>query len=101
MTSLYKPITLILEFYYLSNSLTFAWPVQNFKEIGSELADKLTKNMRYRFVKIIVSWLYSLADKVTYGAFYDKSMTFLPLVEHILRDISRCGGKLDLTCDEL
>ena len=97
MTSLYKPITLILEFYYISNGLTFeifniilpifyrcynmtrTWPVQNFKEISSELADKLTKNMRYRFVKIIESWLYSLyssADKVTYGAFYDKSMTF-------------------------
>ena len=59
--------------------MTRTWPVQNFKEIGSELADKLTKNMRYRFVKIIESWLYSLyslADKVTYGAFYDKSMTF-------------------------
>ena len=84
--------------------MTWTWPVLYFKEISLELADKLTKNMRYRFVKIIVSWLYSLyslADKVTYGAFYDKSMTFLPLVEHILRDISRCGSKLDLTCDDL
>ena len=57
MTSLYKPKTLFLEFYYMSNGLTFEvfnmilrflyrcedmtwkWPVQNFKEIGSELTD--------------------------------------------------------------
>ena len=39
------------------------WPVQNFKEIDSELTDKLTKNWIYS--------LYSLADKVTYCAFYD------------------------------
>ena len=40
--------------------MTWTWPVQNFKEIDSELTDKSTKNMRYRFVKIIVSWIYSL-----------------------------------------
>ena len=54
--------------------MIWTWPVQNFKEIDLELTDKSTKNMRYRFVKIIVSWiysLYSLADKVTYCAFYD------------------------------
>ena len=67
-------MTLFLEFYYMSNGLTFEifniilrfhyrcedmtwkWPVQNFKEIGSELTDKSTKNMRYRFTKIIVSF---------------------------------------------
>ena len=43
----------------------------------------------------------SIADKETYCAFYDKSIKFLPLVEHILRVISRCGGKLDLTSDDL
>ena len=30
--------------------------MQNFKEIGLELTDYLTKNMRYRFTKIIVSF---------------------------------------------
>ena len=47
--------------------MIWTWPVQNFKQIDSELTDKSTKNMRYRFVKIIVTWiysLYSLADKV-------------------------------------
>ena len=47
--------------------MIWTWPVQNFKQIDSELTDKSTKNMRYRFVKIIVSWiysLYSLTDKV-------------------------------------
>ena len=36
--------------------MTWKWPVQNFKEVGSELTDKSTKNMRYRFTKIIVSY---------------------------------------------
>ena len=56
--------------------MTWTWPVQNFKEIDSELTDKSTKNMRYRFVKIIVSWvysLYSLADKVTFVHFMIKA----------------------------
>ena len=58
MTSLFKPIKLILEFYYMSNSLTFeifkiilrnfyprwdvTWklPVLNFKEIDDEIDEK-------------------------------------------------------------
>ena len=45
MTSLYQPITLIMEFYYMSNGLSKFLPVlgfdlkivcANFKEIGSE-----------------------------------------------------------------
>ena len=67
MTSRYKPITLFLEFYYMSNGLTFEifqyiilrnfWKchLQKFKEIGSELKEKWTKNMRYRFTKKIVA----------------------------------------------
>ena len=37
------PTTLILEFYYMSNSLAWKCPVQTFKEIGSELTDKSRK----------------------------------------------------------
>ena len=50
---------------------------------------------------IICCNYYSIADKVPYCAFYDRSITFLPLVEHILRVILLCGGKLDLSSDDL
>ena len=66
--SLYKTIKVILEFYYMSNGLTFEilhiilrifcrcwdlnrkWPFQNFKEIGSELTEKSMKIMRSWFI---------------------------------------------------
>ena len=54
-----------------------------------------------RAVDEVMLFSYSIADKETYCAFYDKSMTFLPLVQHILRVILRCGGKLDLISDDL
>ena len=49
----------------------------------------------------LIEMVNSMADKETYCAFYDKSMKYLPLVEHILRVILRCGGELDLPSDDL
>ena len=62
MTSLYNPIKLILEFYYMGNGLTFEiiniilrifnpcqdfnrkWPLQNLKKIRSKLTEKCAEN---------------------------------------------------------
>ena len=53
--SIYKPITLLLEFCYMSKGLAFEIFSIVFREIGSELTDKSTKNLRYRFTKIIMA----------------------------------------------
>ena len=52
----FEIFNIILRFFHRCEDMTWKWPVQNFKEIGSELTDKSTKNMRYRFTKIIVSF---------------------------------------------
>ena len=52
----FEIFNIILRFLYRCEDMTWKWPVQNFKEVGSELTDKSTKNMRYRFTKIIVSY---------------------------------------------
>ena len=52
----FKIFNIILRFFYRCEGMTWKWPVQNFKEVGAELTDKSTKNMRYRFNEIIVSY---------------------------------------------
>ena len=37
--------------------MPWKWPVQNFKKIGTEVTDKSTKNMRYKFTKKLYSRL--------------------------------------------
>ena len=46
----------------------------------------------------------SAADKLSYEkncAFNDRSMKLLPVLVHTIRFILRCGGKSDLTSDDL
>ena len=53
MTSLYKPITLILEFYYMSNGITFEYIEYNFAKLllmlGHNLEMSCAKFQRNRF----------------------------------------------------
>ena len=64
MTSLYQPITLIMEFYYMSNGLSKFLPVlgfdlkmncAKFQRNRFRIVEESTQNMLYRFTKIIVA----------------------------------------------
>ena len=61
MTSLYQPITLIQEYYYISNDLTKLLPVLGFDlkacagKNRFKIVEKSRENMRYRFTKINVA----------------------------------------------
>ena len=65
------------------------------------LFKKYDFSIKIEYTMNLIEMVNSMADKEAYCAFYDKSMKFLPLVEHILRVILICGGELDLTSDDL
>ena len=61
----------------------------------------ITQSTRYAELTPIVirTETYSTVDNQTHCAFYDKNMTFLPMLVHTIMCIFRCGGKSDLTSD--
>ena len=75
MTSLYKPITLILGFYYMSNCLTF-----EIFNMTLRIDGDIDGNMRHRFTKIILAqgimliiiMLYIIMLIIWNSGYYDK-----------------------------